>query len=146
MWLKAKAFPLTPARVAGEKGAGACGGVASGGAVCEHPVDDPVRDGFLCVHEVVAFHVLGDLLERLPAVLSDQLLDPPLERDRLPCLDLAVARRALEAAPELVDDISAFGSAIRFPCAPPASRSAPTDIAIPTAIVVIAGLTYCIAS
>jgi hypothetical protein len=71
MWLKAKAFPLTPARVAGEKGAGACGGDASGDAVCEHPVDDPARDGFLCVHEVVAFNVLGDLLERLPAVLSD---------------------------------------------------------------------------
>jgi hypothetical protein len=36
MWLEAKAFPLTPARVAGEKGAGACGGDASGDAVCEH--------------------------------------------------------------------------------------------------------------
>src|SRR6266545_3891726 len=36
--------------------------------------------------------------------------------------------------------ILAFGSAIRFPRVPPASRSAPIDIAIPTAIVAIRGL------
>jgi hypothetical protein len=40
----------------------------------------------------------------------------------------------------------AFGSAIRFPRAPPASRSAPSDIAVPTQIVLIAGLTNCIVS
>src|SRR6266496_3844550 len=70
-------------------------------AVGEHPVDDPVQHGFLGAHEVVAFHVLGDLLERLPAVLSDQLLNPPFERDRLPRLNLDVACLTLEAAPEL---------------------------------------------
>ena len=42
--------------------------------------------------------------------------------------------------------IFAFGSAIRLPFAPAASRSAPRDIAIPTEMVVIAGLTNCIVS
>jgi hypothetical protein len=41
MWLKATAFPLAPARVAGEKGAGACGGDVSGDAVCEQPSTIP---------------------------------------------------------------------------------------------------------
>jgi len=77
-------------------------------------------------------------------VLNDELHDPPPERDRLSRLDLDVACFALEGAPELVDGILAFGSAIRFPCAPPASSSVPIDIAIPTAIVAIAGLTNCI--
>ena len=42
--------------------------------------------------------------------------------------------------------IFAFGSAIRFPAAPPASRSAPMLIAIPTQIVWMSGLTNCIVS
>jgi hypothetical protein len=82
-----------------------------------------------------------------PAVESDQLLDSPLERDRFPCLDLDVARRALEAAPELVDEHLGDSGA---PSASPAGRrpaGAPrSTLAIPTAIVVIAGLTSCIAS
>src|SRR6266498_1922282 len=57
----------------------------------------------ICGHEVVALHVLGDLLERLPAVLGDDLLHQPLDRDRLPGLDLDIARLPLEAAPELMD-------------------------------------------
>src|SRR5262245_17374034 len=34
----------------------------------EHLVDEPVLHRFLCGHEVVALHVLGDLLEWLPGV------------------------------------------------------------------------------
>jgi hypothetical protein len=39
-----------------------------------------------------------------------------------------------------------LGSAIRLPCAPPASSSAPIDIAIPTQIVCTSGLMNCIVS
>ena len=42
--------------------------------------------------------------------------------------------------------ILAFGRAIRFPFAPPASRSAPMLIAIPTQIVCTSGLMNCIVS
>ena len=39
-----------------------------------------------------------------------------------------------------------FGSAMRLPCAPPVSSSEPIDIAIPTHIVEMSGLTNCIVS
>jgi hypothetical protein len=91
----------------------------SGEAVREHLVDDPVAHGFPGAHEVVAFHVLGNLLERLPAVLSDQPLDPPLQRDRLPRLNLDIARLALEAAPR------AGGSGSWHSGAPSASPARP---------------------
>ena len=39
-----------------------------------------------------------------------------------------------------------FGRAIRLPSAPPASSSAPIDIAMPKQIVWTSGFTYCIAS
>ena len=42
--------------------------------------------------------------------------------------------------------IFAFGSAIRLPAAPPASRIAPIDIAIPKQIVCTSGLMNCIVS
>jgi hypothetical protein len=42
--------------------------------------------------------------------------------------------------------IFAFGSAVRFPFAPAASSSAPSDIAIPTQVVVTWGLTNWIVS
>ena len=42
--------------------------------------------------------------------------------------------------------ILALGSAIRLPFAPPASSSAPIDIAIPTQIVCTSGLMNCIVS
>jgi hypothetical protein len=79
-------------------------------------------------------------------VPGDDLLDPPLERDRLPGLNLDVARLPFEAPQSWWMRIFAFGSAIRLPFAPAASRSAPSDIAIPTEIVAIAGLTNCIVS
>jgi hypothetical protein len=111
--------------------------------VREHAVDDPVRHSSVCAHQVVALHVLGDRLEWLPAVLSDQLLDPPRERDRVPRVNLDVARLASRPPPSSWMTILAFGSAIRSPRAPPASSSAPIEIAIRTAIVAIAGLTNC---
>ncbi len=40
----------------------------------------------------------------------------------------------------------AFGSAIRFPLAPPASSTAPIDIAIPKQMVCTSQRTYCMAS
>jgi hypothetical protein len=49
-------------------------GNASLEAVRDHVVDDAVLLRFLCGHEVVALHVPGDLLERLPGVQGD---DPP---------------------------------------------------------------------
>src|SRR6266480_2063955 len=73
-------------------------------AVRDHVVDDPVLLRLLGGQEVVALHVGGDPLERLPAVLGDDLLHPPLDRDRLAGMDLDVARLPLEAAPELVDE------------------------------------------
>ena len=42
--------------------------------------------------------------------------------------------------------IFAFGSAMRLPLAPPASSSAPIDIAMPTQIVCTSGLMNCIVS
>ena len=38
------------------------------------------------------------------------------------------------------------GSALRLPCAPPASTTAPIDIAMPTQIVCTSGLMNCIVS
>src|SRR5215218_2141292 len=79
-------------------------GDASLEPVRDHVVDDAVLLRFLCGHEVVALHVPGDLLERLPGVLGDDLLHAPLERDRLAGMDLDVACLPLQAAPELVED------------------------------------------
>src|SRR4051794_27780270 len=46
-------------------------------------VDDPVLVGLVGRHVVVALHVLRDLLQRLVRVLGDDLLQAPLEIDRL---------------------------------------------------------------
>src|SRR6476660_3580798 len=67
-------------------------GNASLEAAREHLVDEAVLLRLLGGHEVVALHVLGNLLELLPAVLGDDLLHLPLDRDRLPGLDLDVVR------------------------------------------------------
>src|SRR5918994_6543953 len=78
-------------------------GNASLEPVRDHVVDDAVLLRFLCGHEVVAPHVLGHLLERLPGVLGNDLLHARLERDRLAGMDLDVACLPLQAAhPELV--------------------------------------------
>src|SRR6266571_7976161 len=71
--------------------------------VGDHIVDDSVLLGLLGIHEVVALHVLGDLLHRLPGVVGDDLLEAPLEADDLARLDLDIGPLPLEAARNLVD-------------------------------------------
>src|ERR1051325_10876962 len=73
------------------------------GPVHDHAVDDAVVLRLLGRHEVVAIHVARDLLEVLARVLGHDLLEAPLERDRLPGVDLDVGCLPLEAAPDLVD-------------------------------------------
>src|SRR3954463_1968956 len=60
------------------------------GPVDDHVVDDAVVLRFLCRHEVVAIHVARDLLEVLTGVVGHDLLEAPLERDRLAGMDLDV--------------------------------------------------------
>src|SRR4029077_18842557 len=71
--------------------------------VRDHLVDDAVLLGFFGRHVVVALHVLRDLVDGLVRVLGDDLLQAPLEADRLLGLDLDVGALALEAAGYLVD-------------------------------------------
>src|SRR5438874_7551034 len=70
----------------------------------DHVVDDAVLLGFLRGHEVVALHVLADLVHVLSGVLGHDLLEAALEGDRLPGMDLDIRRLPLEAAPDLVDE------------------------------------------
>src|SRR5207237_1435980 len=72
-------------------------------AVRNHAVDDPVRQGLLGAHVVVALEVARDLRERLAGVLGDDLLERPPEREHLTRLDLDVARLSLETAGDLVE-------------------------------------------
>src|SRR6266550_5833504 len=67
-------------------------------------VHDSVLVSLAGVQVIVAFHVLRNLFHRLVRVLGDDLLQPPLEIDRLPGLDLDVRALALEAAGHLVDE------------------------------------------
>src|SRR3954467_7274649 len=71
--------------------------------VGDHVVDDPVLLGLLGIHEVIALHVLGDLLHRLPGVVRDDLLQTALEADHLACLDLDIGALPLEAAGDLMN-------------------------------------------
>src|SRR3954464_9221692 len=66
--------------------------------VSDHVVDDPIGLGFVCIHVVVALHVLRNLLVRLVRVPGDDFLQAALEVDRLAGLDLDVGALALEAA------------------------------------------------
>src|SRR5215216_8061275 len=120
--------------------------VLGGIAVDDHVVDDAVFLGFLGGHEVITLHVLRDFLHLLASVLRHDLLEPPLE---------AIVSRAWismsVACPWKPPQtwwirILAFGRATRFPFAPPARMTAPIDIAIPTQVVWMSGLTYCIVS
>src|SRR2546425_3636956 len=72
--------------------------------VSDHLVDDPVLMGLVGVQVVVPLHVLRNLLHRLIRVLRDDLLQAPLEVDRLSGLDLDVGALALEPAGYLVDE------------------------------------------
>src|SRR3954470_17897521 len=70
-------------------------------AMNDHAVEDAVVQCFLRRHEVVALHVLRDLVHLLTGVLRHDLLESPLEGDRLPGMDLDVRRLPLETAPDL---------------------------------------------
>jgi len=110
----------------------------------DHPVDDPVLAPLFRRHEVVALHVLRDPLERLAGVLISS-------RRRLTLITSRAWISMLVARPSKPPEswwirIFAFGSAIRFPFVPPARSRAPIDTAIPTHVVWMSGLTYCIAS
>src|SRR3954451_13678728 len=80
------------------------GAVLGGVAMDDHAVDDAVVLRFLRRHEVVTLHVLRNLVDLLPGALRHDLLESPLEGDRLPGMDLDVRRLSLEAAPDLVDE------------------------------------------
>src|SRR5690348_2112971 len=71
--------------------------------VGDHLVDDSVGVRFFRSHVVVALHVLRDLVVGLVRVQGDDLLQTPLEIDRLARLDLDIGALALEAARDLVD-------------------------------------------
>src|SRR5262249_1644356 len=70
----------------------------------DHPIDELVLLRLLGAHEVVALRVLGDLLQRLPGVLGDDLVESPAHVDDLLGVDLDVGRLALEAARDLVNE------------------------------------------
>src|SRR5581483_1314386 len=72
-------------------------------AVRDHLVDDSVLESLFGRHVAVAFHVLGNLLDRLVRVVGEDLLQATLEIDRLASLDLDVGALALETAGHLVD-------------------------------------------
>src|SRR6266516_4653274 len=71
--------------------------------VTDHVVDDSVLLRLFRSHVVVALHVLRNLLLGLRGVLRDDLLEAPLQRDRLARLNLVVRALALEATAHLVD-------------------------------------------
>src|SRR4029079_14414591 len=67
-------------------------------AVSDDLVDDAVLACFFGRHVVVALHVLGNFVDRLIRVQGDDLLQAPLETDRLLRLNLNQGPLALEAA------------------------------------------------
>src|ERR1035437_10171433 len=69
----------------------------------QHAVDQSVLERLFRGHEVVALHVLGDLLPLLPGMRREDLLEPALDVDYLARLDLDVGSLALEAARNLMD-------------------------------------------
>src|SRR4051812_23676791 len=99
-----RAPPLSPFTSDRPLGLGlAVGPILGRVAMDDHTVDDAVVQGFLRGHEVIAFHVLRDLVHLLSRVLGHDLLESPLEGDRLPGMDLDIGRLPLEAAPDLVN-------------------------------------------
>jgi len=75
--------------------------VAAGGH--DDVVDDAVLLGFLGAHEEVALGVPLDLLDRLPGVRGEHLVERLAHPQDLPRMDLNVRRLALEPAGGLVD-------------------------------------------
>ena len=108
----------------------------------DHLVDQAVLPGFRGGHEVVAVGIGRNAVERLPGVVGEDRLDAPLQVEHLPRADLDVGRLAAEAAGQTWwMRIFAFGSALLLLFAPAASSTAPIDIAVPTQMVRMSGLT-----
>src|SRR5450759_782819 len=74
------------------------------GAVRQYAVDQSVLERLFRGHEVVALHVLGDLLHLLTGVRREDLLEPALDVDYFARLNLDVGSLALEAARNLMDE------------------------------------------
>src|SRR4051795_5227316 len=105
----------------------------------DHPVNDPV---VLCLfrgHEVIALRIGADLVVVLLRVLGDDLVETSADIDDLFSVNLDICRLTLETARNLVDQDLRVGQRMRLPSAPPASSSAPIDIAMPTQIVCTSG-------
>src|SRR4051794_17420581 len=69
----------------------------------DHAVDDFVLLRLFRAHEVVALGVLRDLLQRLPGVLGDDLVEALADVNDLLGVDLDVGRLSGEAARDLMD-------------------------------------------
>jgi hypothetical protein len=112
----------------------------------DHSVDDPVLARLVRRHEVVALHVLRDPLERLARVLGDDLFQAPLDADYFARLDLDIGCLPFETAGDLVEQSLRVWQRRPLPLRAAGEEQAPIDIAIPTHVVWMSGLTNCIAS
>src|SRR5207237_10416001 len=63
----------------------------------DHTVDDAVLLRLVGAHEVVALGVLLHLLDVLPGVLGDDLIQPAAHVDDLPGMDFDIGRLPLKA-------------------------------------------------
>src|SRR5215204_3160732 len=111
----------------------------------DDPVYNPILDGLLGPQYVVAVGVALDLLERLPRVVSQDLVHAPLALDHLPSVYLYVGN----LPPWMCGwcrRILVLGSALLLPFAPAASSVADIEAAIPKAVVATSHETNCIVS
>ena len=98
-------------------------------------------------HEVVAVGVGGDALERLAAVVGEDLLDALLQVEHLAGADLDVGGLAAElAGPDLVDQDLRVRQRGALALRARGEETEPIDIAVPTQIVRMSGLTKVIVS
>ena len=67
-------------------------------------VDEPVLDGLLGLEEAVALQVRVDLLDRLPGVVGEDLVDAAAHLEDLPGVDVDVRGLAFEDGRGLVDE------------------------------------------
>ena len=73
----------------------------------DHPVDQPVLTRLFRLEEFVAFHVEGDLLDRLAGVFDVDVVQPVAQLEHLAGVDLDVGGLAFEPARGLVDEDAA---------------------------------------
>ncbi len=78
----------------------------------EHFVHETVFHRFLGAHEVVAFGILGNLLDGLASVAGQYLVETLPDEQDLPGVDLDVRGLALEAAQGLMDHHPGMGQAV----------------------------------